>query len=230
MAQARVLLEKAVACDPGYAKAVALIALTHYFDIRFNYTSSKEDSKRELVEHLSNALRLDPEEPYAVLVQANAQSLDGLFDQAVETMRWVVAKCPSDALCWLAFARVLVSAERSVEAEQAIRHAMRLNPHYPINYLAVLGDSLVHQGRSADAVPVFSEIVNRQPNYISAHLHLAGLYSSLGEAGRAAEAVAEVLRINPRYRAADAVSFYLSANESRKRAFLDSLQAAGLPG
>ena len=50
MAQARSLLERAVDCDPNYAKAMALIALTHYFDIRFNYSADKEASRQRIVE------------------------------------------------------------------------------------------------------------------------------------------------------------------------------------
>ena len=42
MAQARILLERAVASDPAYAKGAALIALTHYYDNRFNYSPSRE--------------------------------------------------------------------------------------------------------------------------------------------------------------------------------------------
>ncbi len=80
-----------------------------------------------------------------------------------------------------------------------------------------------------EALDVFHELVKRQPDYISAHLHLAGLYASLGEMERARAAVVEVLRINPQYRVAAAASFYLSADENRKRAFLDSLRNAGLP-
>jgi adenylate cyclase len=144
-------------------------------------------------------------------------------------VKQVISHCPNDAFCWLCLARFLVNAEEPREAEQAIRHAMRLNPFYPINYLAVLGDALVHQGHNQEALEVFNELVKRQPNYISAHLHLAGLHGALGEMERARAAVLEVLRINPQYRLAAAASFYLSANENRKRAFLDSLRLAGLP-
>ena len=110
-----------------------------------------------------------------------------------------------------------------------LRVAMRLNPFYPVNYLAVLADALVHQGRSQEALEVLDELVRRQPNYISAHLHRAGLYSSIGEMNQARVAVAEILQINPQYRVAAAASFYLSSDESRKNAFLNSLRAAGLP-
>jgi len=43
-------------------------------------------------------------------------------------------------------------------------------------------------------------------------------------------AVAEVLRLDPHYRVTSAASFYLSADDNRKRTFLDHLRSAGLPG
>jgi adenylate cyclase len=229
MLQARFYLERAAQCDPHYAKAVALIGLTHYFDVRFHYALSREDSERKASEFTSKALLLNPEEPYAVWMQALIQSLQGQFEDAVATMKRALAKSPGDANCWLGMARVLVNAGRAAEAEPAIRYAIRLNPFYPVNYLAVLGDVLIQLGRSSEALTVFDEILRQQPNYISAHLHLAGLHGQLGDRMRARAAVAEVLRLDPNYRIPAAAAFYLSADVARKRAFLENLRAAGLP-
>jgi len=229
MAQARVLLERAVDCDPAYAKGAALIALTYYYDLRFSYTPSREEAKHKATEWTAKALELDRGDLLAKLMQSLVMTLDNRFGDAVEGMKQVVARSPNDAFAWATYARVLVNAEQPVEAERAVRHAMRLNPFYPVNYLAVLADALVHQARNDEALEVLKELVKRQPNYISAHLHMAGIYVALGQVERARAEVGEVLRINPQYRLAAAASFYLSSNEDRKRVFLESLRAAGLP-
>lgn len=228
-AEARALLERAVACDPGYVKATALIALTHYLDWVLNYSSSQAESRQKLAQFASRALELDPEEAYALLVRGLSDYVEGRFDAAIEGVNRAVAKSPNDALGWLYLARVLVAEERSEEAEKAIRHAMRLNPFYPVLYLGVLGRALVHRGKAQEALAVFKEAVSRQPNSVPAHLHLAGLYSSLGQMDAARAEVAEVLRFDPKYRLAAAGSFYVSSNEGRKRAFLEDLRRAGLP-
>ena len=228
-AEARVLLEQAVACDPGYAKATALIAHTHYLDLRFNYSSSRAESGQKLAHFASRALELDPEEPYALLVQGLSDSVEGRFAAAIEGVNRAVAKSPSDAFGWLCLARVLVIDERPEEGEKAIRHAMRLNPFYPVNYLTLLANALLDQGKTQDAFAAFKEAVSRQPNYMTVHLYLATLYSSLGQMDAARAEVATVLRLDPKYRLAAASSFYLSSNEERKRAFLENLRRAGLP-
>lgn len=229
MLQARFYLERAVQHDAGYAKATALIALTHYFDVRFNYAPSREASELKAFEFTAKALQLDPEEPYAIWMHALTQSLQGRFDLAVVDMKRALAKSPSDANCWLGLGRILVNAGQPAEAEPAIRHAMRLNPFYPVNYLSVLGDVLVHLGRYPEALAAFDGVVKRQPDYISAHLHLAGLHSLLGDRAKAQSAVAEVLRLDPGYRVRAADAFYVSADARRKRQFLDGLRASGLP-
>ncbi len=228
-AQARVLLERAVECEPRYAKATALIALTHYYDLRFNYTSPNAESRKNFAEFASRALELDRDEPYAMVMQGLWDSMEGRYDASIDAVNRAVAKSPSDAFCWGCLARILVNAERPNEAETAIRNAMHLNPFYPVNYLSVLGDALVHQGNTREALAVFKEMVGRQPNYMSAYLHLAGLYGSIGEMDAARSAVAEILRLDPKYRVAAASSFYLSANAERKEAFLEHLRRAGLP-
>lgn len=226
---ARQYLTAAIGHDPRYAKAIAMLALTYYFDVRFSYTTAIEEAQRQFIELTDRASALDPNEPYAIGMKANVLVFDGRFDEAVREARRALAISPSDAFLLLLAARVFINGEQLAEAEQAIRSAMRLNPFYPVNYLAVLGDALVHQGKTSEALEAFHELVRRNPNYISAHLHLAGLYSEAGKIENARQEIAEVLRINPSYRVPMASSFYLSSNESRKQSFLEALRSAGLP-
>jgi adenylate cyclase len=229
MAEARSLLERAVNRDPRYAKALALIALTHYFDIRFGYASDPEESMRKHAEFTERALALNPDEPYGLHLRAGIRAYEGCFDEALVDANLAVTKGPGDALCWLRYARVLIWLERSEEGEAAARHAMRLNPLYPIFYDAVLGDAILRQGRADEAIKIFQQILQRQPKYHSALLYLASAYVSLGQIANAKSAMKEALRINPGYSVRSAELFYLSSDESLKEAFLDRLRTAGLP-
>ena len=229
MQAARKFLISATERDPNYAKALAVLALTHYFDIRFGYTKNIEDAKREFAEITKRSLELDPHEPYALAMLGNVYAFDDRFAEAITQVKHALSISPNDAFLWLAAARILINAELPADGERAIRSAMRLNPLYPVNYLAVLGDALVHQGKSAEALEALTELVRRNPKYVSAHLHLAALYSERGETEKAQTEVTEVLRINPLYRLSMATNFYLSANADRKAAFVNALRRAGLP-
>jgi adenylate cyclase len=193
-------LLSAIARDPAYARAEAMIALTHYMDLRFGYTTQVEEAQRNLVAHVKHALELNADEPVAVALNALNLSMAGRFDEAVLMAQHATEISPNDAMCWSALGRVLVNAERQAEGERAVRAAMRLNPFYPINYLTILADALIHLGRNAEAIEALEQVVRRNPDFISAHLHLAGLFGQSGEKDKAQKAVAEILRINPAYR------------------------------
>ena len=206
-----------------------MLAITHYFDLRFGYTRNIEDAQRSLTKYAALALSLNAQEPYAVAVQATHLSFSGRFQEAVQAARLATEISPNDAFCWLVLARMCLGAELLDEGERAVRRAMRLNPFYPVNYLAVLADALVHQGRDTEALEVLASLVKRNPNYISAHLHLAGLHGQAGNWDAARAAVAEVQRINPAYRLEMARRFYLSADEERQERFVAALRTAGIP-
>jgi len=229
MQTARKFLTSATERDPNYAKALIMLALTHYFDIRFAYTNDIDKAQRQLAELTKHALELDPSEPYAVAMLGPVYVFDEQFDAAIDQVNSALSISPNDAFLWLVAARVFINAERPADGERAIRSAMRLNPFYPVNYLAVLGDALVHQGKMDEALGPLSELVRRNPNYISAHLHLAALRSDRGEMDEAQREIGEVLRINPLYRLSMAKNFYLSADSDRKAAFVNALHRAGLP-
>ncbi len=228
METARRFLLSAVSLDPKYAKALILLALTHYFDIRFGYTKDVQAAEKQFEELTRRALELDPGEPYAVGMLANVYVFQQRYDDAVAQVVQALSISPNDAFLWLLAARVYINVERPEDGEHAIRAAMRLNPFYPVNYLAVLGDALVHQGKGDEALEPLSEIVRRNPNYISAHLHLAALRCERGEMEEARQEISEVLRINPLYRIPMAQNFYLSSNAERKGAFTNALRRAGL--
>ena len=168
-----------------------MLAVTYYFDVRFLCTTEIAAAQRQLIELTDRALALDPNEPYAIGTKANVLTFEGRFVEAKEHANRALAISPSDAFLLLLKARVFISGEHAAEGEQTIRSAMRLNPFYPINYLAVLGDALVHQGKNSEALEAFGELVRRNPNFISAHLHLAGLHSEAGKIEDARQEIAE---------------------------------------
>ena len=220
---------KAIAIDSNYSFAIASTGQAHYFDARFGYSG---DSKRAMDlarESAECSLRLNPAESYGHIVLALVLASEDDFDKAISEAMTAISFSPNDSFLHSALARVLVNADRPAEAEVAIRHAIRLNPFYPVNYLAVLSDALVHQGRDEEAEATLKELLQRNPAFISAHLHLIGIYMSRDDHESAHLAAREVLRINPSYKIADARWFNLTKDPIRKKQFLSGLRTAGIP-
>ena len=109
MKAARQYLTAAIGHDPRYAKAITMLALTHYFDIRFSYTTEIEEAQRQFIELTDRALALDPNEPYAIGMKANVLVFEGRFNEAVQEAKRALAISPSDAFLLLLAARVFIN-------------------------------------------------------------------------------------------------------------------------
>ncbi len=228
-AQARELLEKALAEDAGYTLALAWIGKTHYLDIRFGFSASPEESLARASQIGGQALRQNPNEAYAHNLVSLVRSSQGRYEEAVAEARIAVNLSPNDAYIKLGLARVLINAGHSEEAEAHMREAMRLNPFHHTYYFGILANALEQLGRDAEAVDVLEMAVARDPEYFAGHLRLASLYGLTGRIDDAKMQAAEVLRINPRFNLSRAPSFYLTAIPDFLERFMDGLRLAGLP-
>jgi adenylate cyclase len=228
-AQARELFERALAEDAGYTLALAWIGITHYFDIRFGFSASPEESLAKASQIGEQALRQSPNEAYAHQLVSLVRSSQGRYEEAVAEARIAVSLSPNDAFIKIGLARVLINAGHAGEAEVHVREAMRLNPFHHTYYFGVLANALEQLGRDAEAVDILQMAVAQDPDYFSGHLRLASLYGLTGRIDDAKVQAAEVLRINPRFDLSRAPSFYTTANPDFRERFLDGLRKAGLP-
>ena len=104
---------------------------------------------------------------------------------------------PSDADSYADLAEILVWAGRPEEALGLVGKAMRLNPHYPVNYIFTLGFSYATMERYEEAMAALKKGLTRSPDDFGIHLLLAFIYSEEGGEEEARAHVAEALRINP---------------------------------
>lgn len=86
-----------------------MLALVHYFDVRFSYTTGIEAAQRQFIELTDRALALDPNEPYAIGMTANVFIFEGRFDEAVQQAKRALAVSPSDAFILLLAAKSAVA-------------------------------------------------------------------------------------------------------------------------
>jgi len=79
------------------------------------------------------------------------------------------------------------------------------------------------------AVEVLTEVIERQPGFNPASLHLAAVYVAIGKNREAETVIEKMLAKNPSYTVADADRVYPYKLERDRTKFLDALRSAGLP-
>jgi adenylate cyclase len=79
------------------------------------------------------------------------------------------------------------------------------------------------------AVQILTDVIERQPGFNPASLHLAAAYIAMGKKQEAGTVIEKMLAKNPSYTVADADRVYPYKLEGDRTQFLDALRSAGLP-
>ena len=132
----------------------------------------------------------------------------------------------SAAHAWLAFA--LNFAGRSQETQALIDTAIRLNPHYPAQYIFILGQAQYLMGQPEEALGTFRRVLNRNPNHLSAHVYVAILLSECGQLEEGQAEVEAILRISPQYSLDVARERALYTEAVALDRYIEGLRKAGL--
>ena len=136
-ANARELFEKAIALDPDFARAYALLVATHRQDSNGRWSEDPQSSEElayrmalKAVELARRELEPKPSLPYAL-----------------EQMGWV-----------------LLYREKHQEAMEAAKEAVQTNPNYADGY-ALMAHVLIYSGQPEEALRKSQEAIERNPKY-----------------------------------------------------------------
>jgi adenylate cyclase len=194
--QARLMFEKAISLDPDYASAYAGLGFTYYEAWSQQWSQDPETLDRAY-EMATEAIALDSS-------QAGAHALLGWVylwrkqhDLSIALMEQATTLDPNDANHYNDLAQVLVFAGKPEEAIGLTQKAMRLNPHYPVQYPFTLGFAYLFLDQYDDAIAALEEALTINPFFFASHLALAGVYVETGQEEKAIHHMAEAGKINP---------------------------------
>jgi adenylate cyclase len=209
----------------GYARAAAYLWKYSYDDVLAGAVARKR-----LYEAAGRALALNPELPRARAVLAEAQSLDGEHEEAIESARRAVELGPSDAESHATLASVMAYAGRPAEAVEAAEAALRLDPKPPASALLDIGLALFMDEQYDRAIEALKQARDLAPSLIEPGVLLATAYAQAGWVEQARQEIEMLLQRLP----SQSLQFFrlMFAHHRRPEDLarrLDGLRKAGLP-
>jgi adenylate cyclase len=227
--EAQDLLRRAIAIDPGYARAHATLAWAIWWASLCYGWPDPRDGYAEARRIAEEAVVLDPAEPWARMVLGMSLSNGGAHDQALAELRTARALNPNSAIGRTMLGWALLRAGQYEEAIAETGRALRMSPldTFAGIYSSTHGLALLGARRFEEALPHLRASVAAFAEY-PGHYHT--LISCCGHLGLAEEAQAfmgarsrlgQPLRI--------AVIRRVLANFAHCATFVEGLEKAGVP-
>ena len=227
-ALARRTAEEAIALDPKYAEAYALLGATHMNDVYLG-TSRPKDSIAKAIELTQKALAMNGSLAEARSRLGVLYSWSGRYDEGIAEAERGVELDPNSGQANFLLAQVLRYAGKSKEAIPVIRKAMRLEPIPPDIYVQNLALVYFQTGDCKEAIAACEKGLKRDPDHLSSRVIMAAVYGSCGRDKEARKEAAEVLRINPKFTVESFTRNLPYKNPSDRDRTAQGLRKAGLP-
>ena len=233
--QAIELAKRALAIDPAYAPAAALIGGGVVALSLQSWASGSEVERAEAVRQARLAIETGKDDPDALAWAANTISLfAGDHDTAAAALDRALILNPNCALAWRVKGFVSVRQNRPAPALEASHRALRLNPlGNPMGYGDAAGIAAAHlaAGRYEAAIEWADRASREFPRYPPSIRCRVIALAHLGRIGEARAALKRELELDPRLTIAAVKAMYAGAGYPPEllAVFVDGYRKAGLP-
>ncbi|MGD2125520.1 MAG: tetratricopeptide repeat protein [Desulfobacteraceae bacterium] len=225
---ARQRAEEAMALDPEYSNAYALLGKTYILDVWFKWSKSPKESLTHAFELAKKALALDESNIVAHRVLSHIYLLKRQHDKAIAESERAVSLAPNAADELYNLGVILRFSGRAKEAISMQEKAIRLNPLPPASYLYQLGLSYTFIGEFEKAIAICKKALRKNPDDLVGRITLAIAHSSLGRKEEARAEAAEVLRIHPKFSLEYASKTWPYKNQADRDLVIGALRKVGL--
>jgi TolB-like protein/Tfp pilus assembly protein PilF len=198
-AQARKLLEEAIALDPEYPGPYIGLAKTYGMDVFLGGTESPAQSMAKAFELAQKAISLDNTNGAAYSVLSWLYATKRQYEKAIAESERAISLNPNSAESYMRLGLVLAYAGRAEEGIPYVQNALRLNPFPSPNYFSNLAIIYCESGHYEKAIEAAKRALQSEPNTTFPYATLAISYIRLGREEEARAAAAEILRINPKW-------------------------------
>ncbi len=136
--QARQHFEKAVAIDPGFARAYAALAMANADAYRHDWVSDPDTFARISLQQAEHALTLDPDSRHASMAMGYVQFfIASDHDKAADMAERTLALDPGNADANMLLAAIYVHSGQPEKAEAYVESGIRLSPGQSALYVGI---------------------------------------------------------------------------------------------
>ncbi|RUM10172.1 adenylate/guanylate cyclase domain-containing protein [Rhizobium fabae] len=194
---ARSLAADAIAIDPEYAAALALMSFTHVLDYVNAWSSDPEASLRMGMDLAQQAVEMAEEQPTGHFALGMACMWNRELDRARAEVLRGLELSPNSAELLILMAHIQIFSGDPADALETLDASMRLDPHYPEILLQFLADARFSLGEYEQAIVAIQRRLQQNPQSETAYALLASCYGHLGRMEESRQAWEKALQINP---------------------------------
>jgi TolB-like protein/class 3 adenylate cyclase/tetratricopeptide (TPR) repeat protein len=193
------LLGQAVARDPNYGPALALLGLCSFLSCLDGNPADFHAERRKAVDFARRALRAAENDPTTL---ANAAITLAYGDEDITAMLALVDRAlainPSSARAWHAKALLNLWAGETDLAQKYEDASVRLSPRVRTGWaLHLYAAAHLIERRYEDALPHLRLAIEEEPGFMEPYRLLAACYAHLGRLDEAREVVARLRAVTP---------------------------------
>jgi TolB-like protein len=228
---AQELLQQAVALDPKYAHAHALLGWTYVSMFNLDSHTPISELTEKALDAGARALALDDEDHWGHLVLGLGYARRRRSEAAVTHLSRSVALNPNFALGHAGLGYAFGCGGQPERGLESLELAQRLSPLGPflvmcapvVRYMALFA-----LGRYEQTITVCRSMAARHPNHVGARRLMTVSLGLLGKIDEARESLAHTLTLQPDLSSAHVANDTVYVNASDRSRFLRGLQNAGL--
>lgn len=228
-AAAQKLLERAIAIDPDYGQALAVLAASHMFGVHLGWAELATTAPIAESAALA-AMRCDHENAWAHAALGSVCFSTSRLADALSEFEQALALNPNFSLAQGYYALALSYAGRPGDSFEAAQKAIRLSPRDPslAIYYGIAGYARFTERQYDEAVALAREAIRHRGDLTGAYRVLAVSAGMTGDSALADMALGELRRTQPNI-SLDWIATQLPwANDADREHYLEGFRRAGL--
>jgi adenylate cyclase len=229
VSEARTLLERAIAVDPGLAQAYAYLAILTGTEYLHEWNGRTADDLEDGLRLAHKACEVDPSEPMGYEALGVVLTWQRKLDEAEHALRRAIELDPNLAVAIGSLGNVLHFGGQHAPALDWFARALRLDPNMNL-WIHAQGRTFFSLGRYVEAEACFKRRLIHLPDSDVSRAYLASLYGHTGRQDEARRVWAELKELHPEYEVSRTLRVLPYRDRAPLERFLEGLRKAGLAG